>query len=511
MNDTNTELMSALAEIEALERIRFDPVWFAEEVLNLKGDKYYLDAWQKDLLESVADVYRHQCGEPTVVNKDGKSMITIRAMHGPGKTFGVAAVMHWFNCAFKGRIICTAPKEKQLATRLWPAFRKIATRAGRFYADPLKIDTTKITWHGDEDWCAIAETASQPENLAGYHDEYMLFIVDEASGVNEAMFPVIEGAVSTGSLVILILISNPTKNTGTFFASHNTPRVAQHYHQIHVDLSKTTRVSKDWVKRMEDKYGRNSPVVKVRCYGEFADNDEAQLIPLAWITEALGRDDVGSGMLKRLRVSVDVADGGENFTVVTGAYIYDDNSVFVLKQRQFNFPAAESPILAAEAGIAMFIELGGDAANGDDLVIDSLGVGAGAAGHAMTKNIPVITYRGGEASDDTKQWRNRRTQSYISMRDAFRDKRIGFAEDFLEAPEEEWEDFTAQMCTVRTKPGVDRVEELESKEAMKKRGVVSPDRADGTAMLFATQVPTFATQLTVTAVGTATTASQGDW
>lgn len=510
-----TQLADVLDQLQTLEHIRTEPVWFAEAALNLTGDRYYLDQWQKELMEAIADVYRHKNGNPTRYNHEGKTMFTVRAMHGPGKTFTIAAVMHWFNCAFKGRIICTAPKEKQLATRLWPAFRKIAVRAGQHYAAPIKIDSTKITWFGDEDWCAIAETASQPENLAGYHDDYMLFVVDEASGVSEQMYPVIEGAISTGIIVILILIGNPTKNQGTFHASHCIPKVAKNYYQVHVALDKTTRVNKNWVRRMEDKYGRNSPVVKVRCYGEFADSDEAQLIPYAWLTEAYDREGVGEGMLPRLRITVDVADGGENFTVVTAAHIYGQYQVRVLKQRQFSFPASESPILAAHAAHAMWKDYKGNAANGDDIVADSLGVGAGTAGYLMELKLPVITYKGGESSDDVKQWRNRRTQSYIVMRDAHRERNIAYAEDFLEESDGvagDWDDFTAQMCSVRTLPGTERVEELETKKAMMARGIVSPDRADGIAMLFATQTPAVPGQLDgITVCAPSMMGAGGDW
>jgi hypothetical protein len=500
-----TNVLAQMAEeLALLTRVRTDPVWFAKNVLNLTGDKFYLDPWQEELMEACADIYRKQVGIPTVVNHDAKSMITVRAMHGPGKTFAVAAVMHWFNCAFRGRIICTAPKEKQLLTRLWPAFRKISVRAGKKYAEPVKVDSTKITWHKDEDWCALAETASAPENLAGYHDDYMLFIVDEASGVNEAMFPVIEGAVSTGTIVILLLIGNPTKNQGTFHASHCIPKVAKNYFQIFVDLAKTTRVSKEWVKRMEDKYGRNSPVVKVRCYGEFADGDEAQLIAYAWLTEALDREGIGEGELPRLRITCDVADGGANFTMVTAGWLYESGAVVVLKQKQYSFPSSESPILAGQAALKMFEAYGGNPANGDDLVIDSLGVGAGTAGYLLEKGLPVITYKGGEASDNPLAYRNRRTQSYIVCRDRHRDGKISYREDFLEDVDGngDWDDFTAQMCSVRTKPGSERMEELETKESMRMRGVTSPDRADGIAMLFATQAPSVAGMLQVIPITT---------
>ena len=503
-----------LDEVNLLERVRTDPIWFMEDVLHIKGKGWDLDIWSKELFEAIADVYRHKNNLPTKYNHEGKSMFTVRAMHGPGKTFNMAAVMHWFCCAFRGRIVCTAPKEKQLTTRLWPAFRKINARAGKLYASPIKVDSTKITWHGDEDWCALVETASQPENLAGYHDDYMLFLVDEASGVSEALYPVIEGAISTGTIVILVLIGNPTKNQGTFHASHCIPKVAKHYYQVHVDLEKTTRVSKEWVQRMVDKYGRNSPVVKVRCYGEFADSDEAQLIPYAWLTEALGREDVGAGMLPRLRVTVDVADGGANFTVVTAGIIYGHDNIIVKKQTLHSFPASESPILAAQAAHNMYKRYGGSAANGDDIVVDSLGVGAGTAGYLMEKGLPVITYKGGESSDDPKQWRNRRTQSYIVMRDAHRDKRISYDEDFLEEADGvggDWDDFTAQMCSVHTLPGTERVEDLETKKAMMARGITSPDRADSVALLFATQTPTIPGQLGNILVTAQSEAAKENW
>lgn len=509
-----SEIVAALDELEQLERIRSEPVWFAESVLGLVGDRYYLDAWSKEFLNAVGDVYRKHVGIPTRINHEGKNMFTVRAMHGPGKTFTVAILMHWFNCAFRGRVICTAPTEKQLKTRLWPAFRKISARAGKDYSGPIQVDSTKITWHGDEDWCALAETASQPENLAGYHDDYMLFLVDEASGVSEQMFPVVEAAMSSGTIVILILIGNPTKNHGTFHASHCIAKVAKNYFQIHVDLDKTTRVSADWVRKMVEKYGRESPVVKIRCYGEFADADEAQLISYAWLVSALGREGVGAGNMKRLRVTVDVADGGENFTVITVGHVCDDDSVVVLKQVQRSFPSSESPILAADAAEQLFNAFGGKAENGDDFVVDSLGVGAGTAGELMKRGHNVVTYKGGEASDDVKQWRNRRAQSYISCRDAHRDGHIAYAEDFLDEGQGDgdWDEFTAQMCSIRTKPGLTekRVEELETKEAMIKRGAVSPDRADGVAMFYATQAPKVPVMLIAAAVGQSQ-AAQENW
>ena len=481
------------------EKAKFDPIWFFENMLNIKtnekdvkrGLDWDLDIWQKELIESVADVWRFKDNVPTKHNHKGLSKITVRAMHGAGKTFGVAGIMHLFNFCFKGTIVCTAPKEKQLKTRLWPAFRKILNRARPEYKELIEVDSTKITWCNDEDWVAHAETASEPENLAGYHDEFLLFIVEEASGMKEEMFPVIEGAVSTGTIVIILLIGNPTKNIGTFHGSHKNPKISKHWYQIHIDLNKTTRVDREWVDEMGEKYGLDSPVYKVRCLGEFADLDENQLIPLQWLYDAKEKELVEDGSFPRLRLSADIADGGIDSTVITICQEYDSFKM-VVKQLEFNFPPAESPILAAKKCIELFDAYGGDKLK-DDMVIDALGVGAGTAGYLIEQGYMVVAYRGGESSDDPSQWLNRRTQSHIVMRDAHRDGEIVYMEDFTD----DWDGFTAQMCSIKTKEGSERVETLMTKKEMKAAGIKSPDKAESLVMQYATQVPHVPSELNV--------------
>lgn len=468
---------------DAIYQAKANPKKFFKEVLGVE-----LDLWQEELVQAVLDIERFQNGEPTVVNHLGKNKITVRAMHGPGKTFGVAGIMHLFNFIYKGRIIATAPTEKQLKTRLWPAFRKIKSTSLEFIQNLTLVEATKITWAGDPDWVALAETASQPENLAGYHDDYMLFIVEEASGVDETLYPVIEGALSTGKIIVFIMISNPTKNTGTFYDSHNRDKVSKHYYRLHVSLDKTTRVKKSYVKQMEDKYGKDSPVVQVRCYGNFADDDENQLIALSWIERARVDTYESDGSIPRIRITADIADGGADESVITVAIRFESFTVIVKKHR-YNFPTAESPILCAEAAMKIADDWGYRLDNGDDIVIDSLGVGAGTAGYIIKDgNYAVVIYKGGAGSDDTTQWRNRRTQSYIGYRDAYRDQELLILNSVWD-DSTDWDDYLAQICSIKSKPGAERVEDLMTKKEMTAKNIKSPDMADGDAMIFATQEP----------------------
>ena len=194
-----------------IHRIRTDPMWFFKEIFKIE-----LDIWQKEAFEAMADVVRHYYGEPTKYNHEAKTKFTIRAMHGPGKTFFAAAAIIWFHTAFKGLSPATAPTLKQLKNRLWPNIRKIQYMADPFWKQSFEVRSTEVVWHNDPNWKCVAETGATPENMQGYHDEFMLIVVDEASGVDEEMFPVIEGALSTGRIVILLLIGNPTKLMGTF-------------------------------------------------------------------------------------------------------------------------------------------------------------------------------------------------------------------------------------------------------------------------------------------------------
>jgi len=120
--------------------------------------------------------------------------------------------------------------------------------------------------------------------------------------------------------------------------------------------------------------------------------------------------------------------------------------------------------------------------------VDSIGVGAGTAGYLLKKGYPVVQYRGGEASDDPKRWRNRRVQSYLVLRDGLRDGTVVIEDKFLDG-EADWDELEAQLCSIKRKPGAERLEDLETKQDMLRRGIKSPDRPDSMAMVNATRAP----------------------
>ena len=469
---------------DAIKKAEEDPEWFYSDILGFKPLQ-----WQVEGTHAVFDVRRKVLGKPTFINHDGLPRITARSCHGTGKTQWLAMLIHIWNFTTYGKIACTAPKEAQLLRRLIPRYRRAMRDAIFEYRKIIEVLGREIRFLDDPDWGAVMETASDPDNLAGYHDTPQLFLIDEASARRlDSMFPVIEGALTTPGSVS-VEIGNPTRLEGEFYNHHCKKGVKELYHKMHIKQADAPElITKEWVDIMIAKYGENSPVVKIRALGEFAAFDDYLLIQPEYIEEALDNieDSMGDGSLPKIRVSVDVADGGSDSTVITVCKIYETYMV-VLKQAQFYFPASESPILAATTAMDMFEGFGGCVRNGDDFVVDSIGVGSGTAGKLMELKQNVVTYKGGESSDDTSRWRNRRVQSYIAMYEAFRDGRIKIVPDAIDDEEE----FRAHLLSVKRRVSNERVDDLEPKERIKQDGLPSPDRADSLVMQYATQTPAY--------------------
>lgn len=469
-----------IEELKALVRkATFEPNWFCSEILRSPND-----IWQQEVFDVVADLDRVRFGLKTAFNHDLKNRLTIRALHGPGKTHVMAKLAHWWNFTRKGLIPVTATKQKQVLTRFFPEFRRIYNKAPEYYQTFINIQATKITWFDDPDWCLFAETASVPENLAGLHADNLLFLIDEASGERiDKMIQTIEGALTTPDS-FLVEIGNPTRSVGEFYTSHRSPKTEKLYYRMHVKLADTNRVSHKWVNDMKLKWGEGSQVYKIRVLGEFADMSDGQLISVEWVENNIEAeiDPWENKEHPSYRISIDVADGGEDYTVITLGKMYD-SGVVVIKQTRHQFPKSQSPVLAAEQALQTMKEYNLNI-NNCDFVVDSLGVGAGTAGILIKMNCVVVDYRGGESSDNNQKWKNRRTQSYIGLRDAFQLDKIKILSTAIN-DQEHLEDLKNQLYSIKTKVSNERVDELEPKRLLEK----SPDCADGLAMLYATQRP----------------------
>lgn len=241
---------------------RKNPVLFAQEVLRFKPDK-----WQKDALMDLGE-------NPKVAIKSGQ---------GVGKTGLEAVALLWFLCCFPyPRIVATAPTKQQLHDVLWSEVSKWQSKSP-LLSEILKWTKTYIYMVGNEKrWFAVARTATKPENMQGFHEDNMLFIVDEASGVADPIMEAILGTLS-GENNKLLMCGNPTRTSGTFYDAFNADRAIYKCHTV--SSADSPRTNKQNIESLIRKYGRNSNVVLVRVFGEFPKQEDDVFIMLSLIEQ----------------------------------------------------------------------------------------------------------------------------------------------------------------------------------------------------------------------------------
>lgn len=260
--------------------------------------------------------------------------VSVKSGQGVGKTGVEAALLLWFLVCFPfPRIVATAPTKQQLHDVLWSEVDKWMNNSPLL---PMLLKWTKtyVYMKGYEKrWFAVARTATKPENMQGFHEDNMLFIVDEASGVADPIMEAITGTLA-GENNKLLLMGNPTKVSGTFYESHTVDRSLYKCHTVNAEHSK--RTNKDNIAAMKRKYGESSNVVRVRVYGEFPEQEDDVFMPISWLegsiktelteatAKALGvyRDEAGALQpvdvtgVQRIDIGCDVARFGDDKTCI---------------------------------------------------------------------------------------------------------------------------------------------------------------------------------------------------
>lgn len=272
-----------------------DAVLFAKEVLQFKPDE-----WQQDVLRDLSSYNR----------------VTVRSGQGVGKTGVEAITALWFLSCFPfARVVATAPTKQQLHDVLWSEIAKWQSKSP-ILSEILTWTKTYIYLRGYEKrWFAVARTATKPENMQGFHEDNMLFIVDEASGVADPIMEAILGTLS-GDNNKLFMCGNPTKTSGVFYDSHTKDRNVYKAHRVNSEDS--PRTNKENIAALKRKYGPDSNFVRVRVLGEFPLEEDDVFLSLQLIEESIqaGRDYIPPAEPSSIHIGCDVARFGDDQTVI---------------------------------------------------------------------------------------------------------------------------------------------------------------------------------------------------
>ncbi len=265
------------------------------------------------------------------VAKNGRT--AARSGHKVGKTELAAALLLWWCCTrINARGIFTAPTLRQVEEALWAAVRRQVEQAKHrgynLWPDVALAPSTGVRWADGRRLFGF--TASHPDKVSGPSGANILFVLDEASGVEAGIWQAVQGILGgtdeTSGRVLAI--GNPTQPSGWFFDAFNEKRDLWN-DPIRISSAESPNVvsgetvvpglaTRTWVREMADEYGEDSPIYQVRVLGDFPTNSANQVIGLGLIEGALSRwDESASPDSETLDIGVDVARFGDDDSAVS--------------------------------------------------------------------------------------------------------------------------------------------------------------------------------------------------
>lgn len=436
------------------------PSEFFEDILNMDPDD-----WQEKVLDDLA---KHD-------------KVSVRSGQGVGKTALEAGAIIWFlTCRPYAKVIATAPTMQQLYDVLWAEVAKWLNNS--LIKNLLKWTKTKIYMVGDEErWFATAKTATKPENMQGFHEDHMLIVVDEASGVADIIMEAILGTLS-GIDNKLLMCGNPNNIEGVFYESHTSDRDRYKTHKVSSYDSK--RTNKENIEMLLDKYGKDSDVARVRIYGDFPKGAMDSLISLETVELATSTDlaDREIKEAKYIHIGVDVARFGDDSTVLFPR-IGNKSLKYKKYHKQDTMTTTGQVLRLAKSLQEKYMKK-------IKIKVDDTGVGGGVTDRLKEvitdERLPyevIPVNNGSSATDD--YYDNLGTQTWGHLKDLLEENMtnsIQGKEPVLQLLNDQT--MIKQLSTRKYKITSKGKLRLESKDDMKKRGIGSPDIADACVLAF---------------------------
>lgn len=436
-----------------------DPVAFVRGALGHK-------VWKKqaEMLRSVRD----------------HKQTAVKACHGSSKTFTAAEITLWWLARYSdGIVVTTAPTWFQVENLLWQEIHKALEKSRVAFPKPL---TTELTLSPGN--YAIGLSTNETVRFQGFHGDHVLFIIDEAPGVRPGIWEAISGAQSGGDVRILAL-GNPTLTGNPFHSAFTKERHA--WNLITIDAFDTPNlqgiseaqlmtmgedeladnrvpflVTRDWVKKRHKAWGPANALYQARVRGNFPDQAEDNLYSLQWIDQAAAMGAVTDDT--PYRAGVDVAGPGEDETVLC---VRQGANIVLLEAYASSDPRGE-----VAARLLPYKE----SKNGlENVNVDSIGIGYYFAQHLRDLAFNVSEVNVGTPASDTEKYANLKAEMYWGFRQRLLDGDVHGLTD---------ETAIGQLASIKYKHNARGQILIESKEEARKRGISSPDRAEGILLAF---------------------------
>ncbi len=429
--------------------------------------------------------------------------IRVQSGHGTGKTRLCAGlVSHFFDSFYPAIVYTFAPTFPQINMLLWKYIRVDRSRPG-FLGKVLETPELKHKPNHFAIGRATTDAGGKgTERIQGQHERYMLFVLDEAEGIEDYVWDAVE-AMTTGGISVVLELGNPRTSISRFHQEKSRSDVADFLISCHDHINVVAgkelvpgAVKREYVETMlekhceavtehnEDRYTFELPWRP----GEIWQPDGEYLFRVMGVTppdaventiipggryEAAQRRDPLPDPIAYARIGVDVSRWGDDYGTIYARHagrVWRDRQLFQADSFAY-YDAIKTLIqqLAGKGARNVHVRIDGTGGFGGgviDLLRRDLDL------RAMVSELAVLEIHFGGAAHDPASYADIVTEMYAEAAEALKGLRLHSPPAQLEA------DLTERKYQFVHRAGKS-VRKLEEKEEFRRRKGRSPDDGDG--------------------------------
>lgn len=385
------------------------------------------------------------------------SRVALRAANGSGKTRMIAApAAMWHAIVNPGSTtVVSSGVMRQIREQFMPHVKALAKP---FQASlDVAINQNELTINGMEGSRIIGFTAREGGLFEGFHttgsNESLMIILDEAKSIKDDIFQAVERCQPTR----LLIQSSPGIRDGFFYHPWGTD--SPYWKKHVVTAFECPHIRKEWIAMQIAQWpqGESDPFVRSMIFGDWMDDDGEDVVITHSLLDQVRNDPPDPSGREKI-AGVDFAAGGdENVVVVRQGNTMVD--IVCWKEKD--------TMLAARQ---FLVEFKKHDLKGENVYADAGGLGGPFCDRLAELGFPVVRVNFGGKSSEGDIYANRGTEMWFRTKHKFERGELALKEDA---------DLLKQLVT-RKYRRADNTGKLilESKDNIRRRGGVSPDRAD---------------------------------
>ena len=370
-----------------------------------------------------------------------------------GKTthLGAPAILWALSCFPGAQAVVTSGSWRQVKTQLFPAMKRWTPILPGWDIH----DTSIAASNGSSCVGFSTDDAGKFEGFhvgpGGHRETPLLILVDEAKSVDASIFQAIDRCRPTW----LLLMSSPGPARGVFYESHTKHAAAYKRHKV--TAADCPHISQATIDEIIARYGINHPFVRSSIFAEFSDEGGTGQVMTLTQVQANLRNPPAPKVGERC-AWLDFAAGGDENTIT----LREGNRIRIVRAwRETN------TMVACGEFISEFRKLN---LRPQDITADEGGLGKVMLDRLAELGWPVNRFNSNEPASDKRAYFNRSAEIWDQGAQAIDRRQFILPDDPV---------LLEQLTGRLWKRFSDGRLQLESKEEMKKRGLNSPDRAEG--------------------------------